>query len=364
MADVIKQTELEIPNLHKALNVACNYIMTLSPYFTSIRQNISTALEKAEKAISVAVCWFTNEELFNLLCTKLDKGLLVELIILDDYINSNPFGCSFQKFIDKGGHLYLSSVDNPMHNKYCIIDNKILINGSYNWTYFAETKNQENIIIFEDCNELNSSFQSDFERLKSLSTKVEIYNQKSLLDFERTQNENKSRNAFGAFNILSNDLFLKALATNNKAYYEAAKSIVPDNIQFQKKGIELNWDKPIKLIKTLSEEVKGDKICIIFPIGSSIPSEKSIRYTTTVDNQKSVSVDLLCGESKQASKNTKLRHYSINGIPPLKAGEASLKTEYRISLDGKLHITRYIHDTGLIDKRTFDLKQFNILANE
>jgi hypothetical protein len=338
--------------------------MTLSPYFTSIRQNILTALEKAEKTISVAVCWFTNEELFNLLCSKLDKGIQVELIILDDYINSNPFGCNFQNFITKNGSLYLSGVDNPMHNKYCIIDNKTLINGSYNWTYFAETKNEENIIVFEECNELINSFRNDFERLKSVTKKVTIYKQNSLLNFERTQNENKSRNAFGAFNVLSNDLFLKAIATNNKIYYEAAKSIVPDNIQFQKKGVELNWDKPIFLKATLSEAVKDDKISLIFPIGTSIPADTTASYTTTVDNQISMSVNLLRGESEQASKNIKLRSYSINGIPPLKAGEASVKTDYQISLDGKLHITKYIHDTGLIDKKTFDLKPLNILANE
>lgn len=338
--------------------------MKLSPYFTSIRQNILTALEKAETNISVAVCWFTNEELFNLLCSKLDKGLQVELIILDDYINSNPFGCNFQNFITKGGHLYLSSVANPMHNKYCIIDSKTLINGSYNWTYFAETKNEENIIIFENCNDLISSFQSDFERLKSLTKSIEVYKQKSLLDFERTQNEIKSRNAFSAFNILSNDLFLKAIATNNKTYYEAAKSIVPDNIQFQKKGVELKWDKPIKLKSTLSEAIKDDKISLIFPIDTSIPAETTLNFTTVVDNQKTMSVNLLRGENEQASKNIKLRNYSLEGIPPMKAGEVSIKTEYQISLDGKLHITKYVHDTGLVDKRTFDLKPFNILTNE
>lgn len=323
-----------------------------------------TALEKAENTISVAVCWFTNEELFNLLCSKLDKGVHVELIILDDYINSNPFGCNFESFIQKGGELYLSSVNNPMHNKYCIIDRKTLINGSYNWTYFAETKNEENIIIFEECPDLIVSFQSDFDRLLTLTKKIKTYKEKSLLDFERAQNENKSRNAFGAFNILSNDLFLKAVATNNKIYYEAAKSIVPENIQFQKKGVELEWDKPILLKTSLSEAVKDNEISLIFSLGTTIPAEETLRYTTTVDNQTSMSVDLLRGESEQANKNIKLKNYSIMGIPAMKAGEVSIKTEYKITLDGILHITKHIHDTGLIDKKTFDLKPFKILANE
>lgn len=33
-----------------------------------------------------------------------------------------------------------------LHNKFCIIDYSIIINGSYNWTYSA-INNEENILI-------------------------------------------------------------------------------------------------------------------------------------------------------------------------------------------------------------------------
>ena len=78
-------------------------VYDLNTYFSSIRNKILAALEKAEKTISVAVCWFTDDELFNAICYKLSKGLQVELIILDDDINSRPFGCDFQRFIEKEG---------------------------------------------------------------------------------------------------------------------------------------------------------------------------------------------------------------------------------------------------------------------
>ena len=338
--------------------------MTLTPHFKEIRLNILKALEKANKSISVAVCWFTNEELFNLLCSKLTQGVKVELIILDDYINSNPFGCNFQDFISKGGNLYLSAVSNPMHNKYCIIDNEILINGSYNWTYFAETKNEENIIIFENCKELIQSFKIDFNRLKTINKKIDLYIPKPLLDYEKRNKENKSRNVFGSFNFLSNDLFLKAIETDNKLFYDAAKSIVPDNIIFQKKGVELQWENSIIFKSTLSESVKNDRICVIFPKGTSVPASSTANYTTVVDNQKSMDVNLLIGESDRASKNIQLRNYKLDGIPPLKAGEASIKAEYQISLDGNLQIIKHIHDTGLIDVRNFNLASSNIFIQE
>jgi hypothetical protein len=101
--------------------------MKSSPHFKQIRFQIINTLKRVRKSISVAVCWFTNDDLFSLLCSKLDEGVSVELIILDDYINANPLGCNFQIFINKGGHLYLGSVENPMYNKYCIVDSEILI---------------------------------------------------------------------------------------------------------------------------------------------------------------------------------------------------------------------------------------------
>jgi phosphatidylserine/phosphatidylglycerophosphate/cardiolipin synthase-like enzyme len=73
-----------------------------------------------------------------------------ELIIHNDYINNRETGLPFQKFIDAGGKFYFSDEENPMHNKFCIIDNQVLINGSYNWTYYAESKNRENVLIIKD----------------------------------------------------------------------------------------------------------------------------------------------------------------------------------------------------------------------
>ena len=34
-----------------------------------------------------------------------------------------------------------------MHHKYCIIDSKIVMNGSFNWTRHASQYNYENIVI-------------------------------------------------------------------------------------------------------------------------------------------------------------------------------------------------------------------------
>jgi phosphatidylserine/phosphatidylglycerophosphate/cardiolipin synthase-like enzyme len=119
-------------------------------HFENIRQNIIDELDKATEKIVVAVYWFTNQTLFQKLISKVEEGLKVELIIHNDYINNRDSGLNFQNFIDIGGEFYFSNTLNPMHNKFCIIDNKVLINGSYNWTYYAEDRNRENILIIKN----------------------------------------------------------------------------------------------------------------------------------------------------------------------------------------------------------------------
>jgi cardiolipin hydrolase len=49
------------------------------------------------------------------------------------------------------------------HNKYAIIDNAVLITGSYNWSDNAEHANAENLIIIRDST-TTAAFAADFAR--------------------------------------------------------------------------------------------------------------------------------------------------------------------------------------------------------
>lgn len=56
-----------------------------------------------------------------------------------------------------------------MHNKFVVLDDKIVITGSFNWTYQAVKYNQENLLIVEDDNlvkEYNKNFEGLWEQFK------------------------------------------------------------------------------------------------------------------------------------------------------------------------------------------------------
>lgn len=78
----------------------------VTPHFNNIRQKIIKTLDEATEEIFVAVYWFTNQQLFGLLCDKLREGKKVSLIIHNDYINNRDAGLNFQSFIDLGGQFF------------------------------------------------------------------------------------------------------------------------------------------------------------------------------------------------------------------------------------------------------------------
>lgn len=135
--------------------------------FSGIRQKIKSQLESSTHSIKIAMAWFTNQQLFDVILNKLQRRISVELITIDDLINNGDFGLNFNQFIEAGGQLYFSPADAPVHHKFCIIDHAVVINGSYNWTYYAENRNHENITIV-NYEAVAQNFNSEFERLKSI----------------------------------------------------------------------------------------------------------------------------------------------------------------------------------------------------
>src|SRR5205809_504552 len=127
--------------------------MKINTYFTGITSEINFQIQGARQSIKIAVAWVTNESILNLLCTKALQNVSVELILINDVINNSDKGYDLNKLTGCGVRIYLARPDNLMHNKFCVLDDKKIITGSFNWTYSAEKYNNENIILIEDSEE-------------------------------------------------------------------------------------------------------------------------------------------------------------------------------------------------------------------
>lgn len=128
---------------------------------------IKEKLNGAQKTIKIAAAWFTDPELFQIISSKLDqnRNLQVE-IVLDN--NKENYWLPFMELVKKGASVRLSKglgENGRMHDKFCIIDEEVLISGSYNWSKNARTENHENVIVTpikETINEFNEKFNKLF----------------------------------------------------------------------------------------------------------------------------------------------------------------------------------------------------------
>ena len=141
--------------------------MKSQAYFEKIHKQIEIRLQESQTSIRLAVAWFTDQKLFNIICEKAKNGVEVELIIATHEINQES-NIEFSKLKQRGGSIYWIGTgykyEALMHNKFCIIDNRVLITGSYNWTQKAKS-NHESITVIEEDDNLILDFNQEFEKI-------------------------------------------------------------------------------------------------------------------------------------------------------------------------------------------------------
>jgi hypothetical protein len=323
-------------------------------HFQNIRLSIIKEIEKANKSLMVAVYWFTNHELFDILYQKQLNGVQCDLIIHNDYINNRETGLPFQKFIDAGGKFYFSDEENPMHNKFCIIDNQVLINGSYNWTYYAESKNRENILIIKDEIEVLNAFESEFLQLIELVKPLQTI--APLTKFEIEEN-NLLRNK----DYLAHDIIYQAKASNKPDMVKTAFEIAPQNLGIQKIANDLGLIKKFKLKSSVWVSIVNDGVKVIASKGASIPATFTTIVRTSYENQTKSVTDIVYGEFNKASANEKLAQMTLEGLPPKVAGKAEVKFTFSVDIEGNMRVEKMSLDTG---KKIEILKKANWLIEE
>lgn len=133
--------------------------------FENIEQRILQEIKEAHYAIFVSVAWFTNKKLFDALLEKAKANCYVSIIIQLDEINSQS-GINYSQIQIGRSECFMISKDAELlHDKFCVIDFRKVITGSYNWTYKA-SYNSENILILNDPS-VATQYISRFEQQKA-----------------------------------------------------------------------------------------------------------------------------------------------------------------------------------------------------
>jgi phosphatidylserine/phosphatidylglycerophosphate/cardiolipin synthase-like enzyme len=94
-------------------------------------------------------------ELFN----RKQEGINVRIVVLDDEINTK-YGFEYEKYFEAKRVPKSGQYENIMHHKFCVIDLKTVIHGSYNWTTKANW-NRETASV-ENSRELAEKYAAEF----------------------------------------------------------------------------------------------------------------------------------------------------------------------------------------------------------
>lgn len=133
-------------------------------HFIGIENRLLSVLDAAKATIDLCVAWFTNVKLRDKLLEKQKEGCAVRVIRYKDGINKTKGVC-----LEGINHIEICGERHGiMHRKYCIVDNQTVVDGSYNWTTNAETRNDEDISVNEKALKLASSYTKEFNRVWNL----------------------------------------------------------------------------------------------------------------------------------------------------------------------------------------------------
>ena len=97
---------------------------------------------------------------------------------------------------------------------------------------------------------------------------------------------------------------------------------------------------------SLGIEVLGGLFNKIIERNTTIPVKKSQVYSTAADGQTSVEVHVLQGERDQASQNTTLGRFSLDGIAPAPRGVPQIEVTFDIDANGIVNVTAKDKGTG------------------
>src|SRR6188768_372421 len=99
---------------------------------------------------------------------------------------------------------------------------------------------------------------------------------------------------------------------------------------------------------SIGVETGGGVFTRLIPRNTTVPTEKSEIFTTSVDNQSFVPVHALQGEREMAVDNRSLARFELTGIPPAPRGVPKVQVTFRIDANGILAVEAKDLGTGRV----------------
>ncbi|HEY5959924.1 MAG TPA: Hsp70 family protein, partial [Polyangiaceae bacterium] len=97
---------------------------------------------------------------------------------------------------------------------------------------------------------------------------------------------------------------------------------------------------------SIGVETGGGVFTCLIPRNTTIPTERSEVFTTSVDNQPFVPIHVLQGEREMAADNRSLARFELTKLPPAPRGVPKIQVTFRIDANGILSVEAKDLGTG------------------
>jgi phosphatidylserine/phosphatidylglycerophosphate/cardiolipin synthase-like enzyme len=137
----------------------------------NIEDIIIENISEAKKELCIAMAWFTSYALMDELDKIKGRGVEIKVVISNEKKNLEEENESkLRKVCTELKIANLSKTDKRkydglMHNKYCIIDDERVIDGSYNWSRSNSFGNNEEHIIVIESKIVAKKFKNNFNKI-------------------------------------------------------------------------------------------------------------------------------------------------------------------------------------------------------
>lgn len=147
----------------RAIGKRLGRVLSLDVFFSpkgGCQEAIVKELQKARKEILVQAYSFTADPLTFALVEAKKRG--VDVVVLLDRSNETDRYSDLRIFLDQGLDPLIDAEHAIAHNKIILVDQKVIITGSYNFTNQAEGDNAENVVIIKGHPELVQKYRTNF----------------------------------------------------------------------------------------------------------------------------------------------------------------------------------------------------------
>jgi phospholipase D len=146
----------------------------------SCEKNVIEMLDLSTETVDLGIYALNNKNITNAIVSAAKRGVKIRAVYdRSQSILSSPF---LDQLKDAGVECYYNHVHKIEHNKFIIVDNQIVMNGSFNFTETAEHKNSENCTIHNNINVVKA-FSDRFDYL------FDLYKKKYIMSRDKKEKE-------------------------------------------------------------------------------------------------------------------------------------------------------------------------------